>query len=611
MNQTRSLKKTKNSVLFEIAWEVCNPIGGIHTVLRSKAKKMIDYWGNNYFLVGPYIKDQAGIAFEETNEDSDWKSPAGRTVLKMKEYGIDAYFGRWLVPGKPRVLLFDPQSVKNMLPKIKYFLWKTHYISSDNTEEIVDDALCFGYAIRTFFMTLMDEKKKQQKVIAHFHEWLGATAIPDLRKEKLPLAIVFTTHATLLARYLASNDPRFHENLNNYDWEYEAKRLQIETATKLERAAAHGAHIFSTVSHVTAQECTSLLGRKPDVILPNGINVEKFAALHEFQNLHKKYKKAINIFVAGHFFQNHSFDLDKTLYFFTSGRNEFRNKGFDLTLEGLRLLNQKIKDEGIDVNVVMFIITQKANKGVLADVLQKRALMDTIHRSCNDIQKQIGEKLFNAITTSKEQKLPDLNQFVTEDLQLRLKKITQKWKTSDLPKITTHDLYEDGNDEVLNYLRHNNMLNYHYDRVKFVYHPDFVNPASPLLPLDYSQFVRGCHLGLFTSYYEPWGYTPLECIASGIPAVTSDLAGFGDFVLENNLKNIFVLKRKDRSFQEAAEDLAQYMLDFVKMNRRQRVTHRNKTENSSTCFDWSKLRKHYDLAHNLALARCFEEDKKK
>ena len=160
---------------------------------------------------------------------------------------------------------------------------------------------------------------------------MGAAAIPEIRRLNLPVATVFTTHATLLGRYLATGDNWFYNHLPNINWHADAKRYNIEARVLLERAAAHGAHVFTTVSSVTAQECEHLLGRRVDAVLPNGLNIERFIARHESENLHKIYKEKIHKFVMGHFFQSYHFDLNRTLYFFTSGRYEYRNKGFDLT----------------------------------------------------------------------------------------------------------------------------------------------------------------------------------------------------------------------------------------------------------------------------------------
>jgi glycogen(starch) synthase len=171
----------------------------------------------------------------------------------------------------------------------------------------------------------------------------------------------------------------------------------------------------------------------------------------------------------------------------------------------------------------------------------------------------------------------------------------------------THNLIDDSKDDILNFVRRANLVNNRHDRVKVVYHPDFVASTSPLFGLDYGEFVRGCHLGVFPSYYEPWGYTPLECIARGVPAVTSDLSGFGDYVEQHvpdhEQKGIFVVTRKEKSFDESAQELTEIMWKFFIQNRRERIAQRNQTESASEQFDWHHLREYYDKAYQLAVER--------
>ena len=333
-------KQVSQSLLLEAAWEVVNQVGGIYTVVRSKTPDIIKKWGDNYILLGPYMPQQAASEFEPLE---DLKGPVGKAVQTMRESWIVVHYGVWLVSGRPKVILFDLGSVMHRLGEIKYLLWEDHGISSPGEDHLINDVIAFGELIKIFVSTLEHQEGFDKKLILHIHEWMAASGVPALRREGTRAKIVFTTHATMLGRYLAMNDPNFYDHLSFMDWEKEAKHFNIETAVGLERAAAHGCHIFSTVSEVTAKECRQLLGREPDVLLPNGINNERFEALHEFQNLHLEYKNRIHQFTMAHFFSSYNFDLDKTLYFFTSGRYEYRNKGYDLTLEALARLNHRLK----------------------------------------------------------------------------------------------------------------------------------------------------------------------------------------------------------------------------------------------------------------------------
>ena len=508
-----------NALLVEVAWEVCNQVGGIYTVIRSKAPTMTEKWDENYCLLGPYLHNKMPAEFEPAKEYDD---EFGKAALKLREAGIEVYYGRWLVTGRPKVVLINFYSIYQKLVDIKFFYWEHHGISHTGYDPLLDQVMGFGFVVKEFFKALASPEVTVKPIVAHFHEWMVGSAIPDLRRENVHVNIVFTTHATLLGRYLAMNDAHFYDNLAFVDWESAAKNYNVEPQAKIERAAAHGAHVFTTVSEVTARECLVLLGRNPDLILPNGINIHRFVALHEFQNLHKDYKNKIHQFVMGHFFHNYSFDLDKTLYFFTSGRFEYRNKGFDVTIEALARLNYKMQCEGIDQTVVMFFITKQPCYSINSQALQSRAMLEEIRSACTAIEKQIGEKLFYAAAGAPEQQLPDLNSFVEEYWKLRLRRTLQSWKDENKPSVVTHDLVHGGSDEILNFLQTTNLLNNEYDKVKVVYHPDFISPSNPLFGMEYGQFVRGCHLGVFPSYYEPWGYTPLEAIASGVPRVTQE-----------------------------------------------------------------------------------------
>ena len=426
----------------------------------------------------------------------------------------------------------------------------------------------------------------------------------DLRQAGTRIKMVFTTHATILGRYLAMNNPTFYNHLPFFDWEKEAAHFGIETLAKFERSAAQNCDVFTTVSDVTAIECEYLLGRKPDVVLPNGINIKKFDVQHEVQMIHQEYKEEIHQFVMGHFFQSYSFNLDKTLYFFTSGRYEYVNKGFDLTLKALSRLNERMKRANSEMTVVVFFITNKECHSINPDTLQSRGVMEEIRQTCDVVIKQIRDQLFYTTAASESYKLPDLNQMVDEYWKLRLRRTVQSWKTEEAPPLVTHNLVDAANDDILNFLATSNLQNRQEDRVKVVYHPQFISPTNPLFGIEYAQFIRGCHLGIFPSYYEPWGYTPLECIASGVPAITSDLSGFGDFVLRtipnHEASGVNVVRRSKQTDVVSAEQLSDFFLSFIHSSRRNRITMRNEVERCAENFDWKYLISHYLKAYQVA-----------
>lgn len=599
----KSKKQLENTILTEVAWEVCNQVGGIYTVIRSKVPVMIDRWNDNYLLLGPYINQNVAADFEPADPDD---SNISKAVEKLKESGLEVHYGRWLVSGRPKTVLFNPNSVMDDLGNIKYFWHENHHIDIKKYDPLLDQVLAFGNMVKSFLSELARICMSDGvQVLAHFHEWMAGTAIPDLRKEQIPIKTVFTTHATMLGRYLAMNDPFFYDHLPFLNWENEASNFNIDAVVRLERACAHGCHIFTTVSDVTGQECIHLLGRAPDQILPNGLNIERFSVLHEVQNIHQQYKTKIQHFVMGHFFQSYSFNLDKTLFFFTSGRFEYRNKGYDLALEALARLNWKMKEADSDMTVVMFIVTKQPVHSISPHVLNSRAVMEEIDDNCDSILEQVKERLFHhAASNQKDHRLPSLNDMVDDYWRLRYRRTIQSWKSKNLPTVVTHNLIDDANDPVLQFLRNSDMINKPEDKVKFVYHPDFISATNPLFGMDYGEFVRGCHLGIFPSYYEPWGYTPVECLASGVPAVTSDLSGFGDYIknvpIGDEEHGMYIVKRTHKDFDTCANDLADMLFRFVQTTRKDRISMRNKSEDLSEVFDWKNLYSEYEKAYLLA-----------
>ncbi|MCX2743630.1 glycosyltransferase [Mangrovivirga sp. M17] len=593
---------TESTYLIEIAWEVCHKVGGIYTVIRSKVPATKEVWGDNYFLIGPAVEDQYQYEFDPTD---DLSGPIGATVEHMRNMGYDVQYGTWLVTGRPKIILLKPQATFNRLETIKKGLSENFGISSAEDNELFDQILMWGDQVRTF-LSVLSQKKGDTKAIAQVHEWLAGVPLLGVKEMNLPISTVFTTHATALGRSLAMNKPDFYKSLPTTDWHQEAKKYWILPIVQMERACAKNADIFTTVSELTGEECKYLLGKEPDLITPNGLNIKRFSATHEVQNLHEEFKEKIHNFVMGHFFHCYSFDLDNTLYFFTSGRFEFKNKGYDITLKALVRLNELMKKEKVDKTVVFFFITPRPSWSINPDVLHTRAVMEEINKTCEKIEEQVGRKLFYSAAADQENfTLPDLNNFVEEYWKLRYRRILQSWKTNQWPIVVTHNLKNDIDDDILKYLRDNQFVNSPLDKVKVVYHPEFINSTNPLFGIDYEDFVRGCHLGVFPSYYEPWGYTPLECIARGVPAVTSDLSGFGNYVSKNMKdyedKGVNVLKRKTGNETKTVENLAQYLLHFTMTSRRFRMIQRNKAEDLSESFDWKELTKYYNEAYKKAL----------
>lgn len=574
-------------------------------MIKSKVPESVKSHGENYCLVGPLNAKEAAAEVEVIEPTF---LPMATTLGKMRSAGVKVVYGRWLIEGAPRVLLFDIATSFPRAEEWKRDLFEQVHIGCPWEDNESNNAIVFGYLV-AWFLGEYAHQMGQQPIIAHFHEWQSGIGLILCRVRRLTVATVFTTHATLLGRYLcADTSTDFYNHLARFDVDKEAGSRGIYHRYCIERASVHSAHVFTTVSHITADEAQYLLHRKADVILPNGLNVVKFSALHEFQNLHAKAKEKITSFVRGHFLGHLDFDLDKTLYFFTAGRYEYRNKGADMFIEALSRLNHLMRQSGTDVTVIAFIImpAQVANYGI--EALRGQAVVKTSRETVDQIKEKIAQKIFDGLVTGK---LPNPDTLLDKDDQVRLKRALYSTQQRPLPPVTTHNVIDDHKDPILTQFRRLQLFNNHHDRVKVVFHPEFLSSTSPLLPLDYEEFVRGCHLGVFPSYYEPWGYTPAECTVMGVPSVTSNLSGFGLF-MEKLIDDpasygIYVIDRRFKSPDESIQQLTAHMFDFTQLTRRQRINLRNRTERLSDLLGWANLGVEYERARSLAVSRAYPE----
>ncbi|CCF57438.1 hypothetical protein KAFR_0C04470 [Kazachstania africana CBS 2517] len=615
----------QNHLLFEVATEVANRVGGIYSVLKSKAPITSAQYKENYALIGPLNK----ATYQSEVEELDWQDesiftdelkPIHKTLKSMSEKGFYFVYGKWLIDGYPKVILFDLDSMRHNLNNWKSDLWSLVGIPSPDHDSETNDAIMLGYTV-AWFLGELSTSDSQHAIVAHFHEWLAGVALPLCRKKKIDVVTIFTTHATLLGRYLcAAGDVDFYNNLQHFDVDQEAGKRGIYHRYCIERAAAHTADVFTTVSQITALEAEYLLKRKPDGILPNGLNVVKFQAVHEFQNLHALKKEKIHDFIRGHFHGNFDFDLKNTLYFFIAGRYEYKNKGADMFIEALARLNYRLKMSGSNKTVVAFIIMPAKTNSYTVEALKNQAAVKSLESSVNEVTKNISKRIFdhalkfphNGITTE----IPtDLTELLSSSDQILLKRRVMALRRTEnqLPAVVTHNMADDASDPILTQIRHVQLFNSTSDRVKVIFHPDFLNANNPILGMDYDEFVRGCHLGVFPSYYEPWGYTPAECTVMGVPSITTNLSGFGaymeDLIEANQAQDygIYIVDRRFKSPDESVEQLVDYMEEFVKKNIRQRINQRNRTERLSDLLDWRRMGLEYVKARQLALRRAYPE----
>lgn len=606
----------QNHLLFEVATEVAHKVGGIYSVLKLKAPITVAEYRERYTLVGPLNYELAQIEVEEI----PLKDGAIKAALDaMSERGIRWMYGRWLIEGAPRVLLFDIHSAALNLNEWKADLWSSAGIPTPDHDHETNDAILLGYIVAWFLGELV-YNDRERAVICHCHEWLAGVALPLCRKRRIDVTTIFTTHATLLGRYLCAGLTDFYNNLKHFDVDAEAGKRGIYHRYCIERSATHLADVFTTVSHITAYELEHLLKRKPDGVLPNGLNVVKFQAVHEFQNLHAVKKDKIHEFVKGHFYGNYDFDLDNTLYFFIAGRYEFRNKGADFFIESLARLNYRLKQAGSKVTVVAFIIMPGKINSYTVETLKGQAVVKSLESTISEVQKKIGDRLFehcarfpnsNSVSSTNGQEVPSIDDLIKPADRVLLKRRIFALKRDGLPPIVTHNMTDDATDPILNHIRRVQLFNKPEDRVKIIFHPEFLNANNPILSLDYEEFVRGCHLGVFPSYYEPWGYTPAECTVMGVPSITTNLSGFGCY-MEDLIENtsdygIYIVDRRQKSVDDSINQLVDYMFDFTEKTRRQRINQRNRTERLSDLLDWKRMGLEYIKARQLSLKRAYPD----
>uniref|UniRef100_A0A3B5Q4F3 Glycogen [starch] synthase n=1 Tax=Xiphophorus maculatus TaxID=8083 RepID=A0A3B5Q4F3_XIPMA len=458
-------------MLFEVAWEVTNKVGGIYTVIQSKAKVTVDEWGENYYMMGPYFEHNFKTQVEGCVPPNPLIQKAMDALINN---GCQVHFGRWLIEGSPYVILFDIGSAAWNLDRWKGDLWETCHIGLPYHDREANDSLILGSLIAWFFKELTDHLGDKPNVISHFHEWQAGPGLILSRSRNIPMATVFTTHATLLGRYLCAGNVDFYNNLDKFNIDKEAGERQIYHRYCLERAAVHCAHVFTTVSQITAVEAKHMLHRKPDVVTPNGLNVKKFSAMHEFQNLHSTNKTRIQEFVRGHFYGHLDFNLDKTLFFFIAGRYEFSNKGADIFLESLSRLNYLLRVHRNDLTVVVFFIMPAKTNNFNVESLKGQAVRKQLWDTAHTVKERFGKKLYESLLTGN---IPDMNTILDRDDLTIMKRAIYATQRHSLPPVTTHNMLDDSEDPILFNVRRIGLFNSRNDRVKVPYikHSVFYN----------------------------------------------------------------------------------------------------------------------------------------
>uniref|UniRef100_A0A8C4SZG0 Glycogen [starch] synthase n=1 Tax=Erpetoichthys calabaricus TaxID=27687 RepID=A0A8C4SZG0_ERPCA len=548
----------EDAILFEIAWEVANKVGGIYTVIQTKARLTVEEWGENYFLIGPYFEHNVRTQVELIEPPN----PAvRRTIESMNSKGCKVYFGRWLIEGGPYVILLDIGATAWSLDQWKTELWDSCSIGIPWYDREANDAVLFGFLTAWFLGEFVAQCEENPYIVAHFHEWLAGVGLILCRIRKLPVATIFTTHATLLGRYLCAGNVDFYNNLQHFNVDREAGDRQIYHRYCMERAAVHCTHVFTTVSQITAVEAEHLLKRKPDFVTPNGLNVKKFSAMHEFQNLHAQSKARIQEFIRG--------------------RYEFSNKGADIFLEALSRLNYLLRVNQSETTVVAFFIMPARTNNFNVETLKGQAVRKQLWDTANAVKEKFGKKLYESLLVGQ---LPDLNKMMDKEDFTMMKRAIFGTQRHSLPPVCTHNMLDDSTDPILNSIRRMGLFNskhFYKERLHFLFFPWIMRSLSG------------------------------ACTVMGIPSVSTNLSGFGCFMEEHiadpSAYGIYILDRRFRGVDESCNQLTSFLYSFCQQTRRQRIIQRNRTERLSDLLDWKYLGRYYMYARHMALAKAFPD----
>ena len=543
--------------IFESSWEVCNKVGGIYTVLSTRAKTLQEALQDKIIFIGPdFWKEQESPYFREDKAlFADWQSEAGLQGLKVR-------VGRWTVPGEPIAILVDFNPYFEKKNEIYGWLWENYGVDSLHAYGDYDEASMFSYAaalvVESFYNQYLDSS---QKVVYHANEWmcgLGALYINN----KLPqVGTVFTTHATSIGRSIAGNMKPLYDYLFAYNGDQMAGELNMQSKHSIEKQTAQYVDCFTTVSDITAKECVELLDKPVDVVLPNGFDNSFVPSAQKFTR--KRNAARRKMLEVANALLGEELD-DDTLLISTSGRYEFRNKGIDVFVEAM---NRLLRDRDLKKKVVAFI----------------------------EVPGWVGEP--------------------RKDLQERLKSGRKYDTPLDVPQVT-HWLHNMSHDNVLGMLKYYDMHNRKEDNVKVIFLPCYLDGNDGIVDLTYYDVVLGNDLCIYPSYYEPWGYTPLEAVAFKVPCITTDLAGFGlwansvfgkDGQITDGVK---VIHRTDYNYSEVADIIKDTVAEFSAMTRKEVDTCRKNADALSKKALWSEFIKYYYEAYDIALSKAEERKSK-
>ena len=542
----------KPDYVFESSWEVCNKVGGIYTVLSTRANTLQQEMQDKVFFIGPDVWHENTCPYfkEDAKLLAEWKKTATEEGLKVK-------VGRWTIPGNPIAILVDFQKYFEKKNEIYGWLWENYQVDSLHAYGDYDEASMFSYAaglvVESYYKFALSNK---DKVIYHANEWMTGLGLLYVNNKLPQVGTIFTTHATSIGRSIAGNMKPLYDYLFAYNGDQMAGELNMQSKHSIEKQTAFHCDCFTTVSEITARECVELLDKKVDVVLPNGFE-NGFVPANASTFTRKRKAARKRLLDVANALLGESLD-DDTLIVSTSGRYEFRNKGVDVYIESM---NRLLRDKELKKKVLAFI----------------------------EVPGWVGEP--------------------RQDLKERLDSGKQYDTPLEVPQVT-HWLHEMSHDNVLSMMKYYDMHNRKEDNVKVIFLPCYLDGNDGILNMTYYDIILGNDLCIYPSYYEPWGYTPLEAIAFKVPCITTDLAGFGQWVntevghygeLKDGVK---VIHRTDYNYSEVADAIKDTVAEFSAMTKKQVADARSAAEKLSKKALWSEFIKYYHQAYDLALCRA-------
>jgi phosphorylase/glycogen(starch) synthase len=535
--------------LFEVSWEVCNKVGGIHTVITSKLAAAGAAYGEHYTLLGPLVDNADQVVASD-----DPVTAAMSRALEAR--GIPHRIGRWRGFEQARVLLVGFRD-RFDLDKLLYSYWQQFGVDSiaggwDYIEPVLFSTAC-GQAIEAIFQETITEPGR---VVAHFHEWMCGGGLLHVKKAVPEIGTVFTTHATVLGRSMAGAGRDIYARDARIDPAEEARARGVSAKHSLEVACAREADCFTTVSEVTADEAARMLGIRPDLVVCNGFDLDAAGELAQIRARGREARARL-LGLAGNFLGRELHD--ETRLWISSGRYEFHNKGYDVFLEALARLDRHLREEPATPPVVAWFQVASGNAGLDEDVRQ---------RVLEGAPQLLGGS-----------------------------------------RLATHRLHDETHDPVVGTCLRLGLRNEPDNRVLVLLTSAYLDGRDGLLDMPYYDALAAADLGVFPSFYEPWGYTPLEAVALGVPAITSDLAGFGRWA--DGLKGgtghaVSVIARADRGDEAVIGDLLAVLEDHARLDERALDPIRQRARQIASRATWRSFFGGYDRAYSMAADRAMQ-----